>query len=128
MKLNHFAVSANSIEEAEKFFKDLLGLKKTRSFAVSADLIKEFFDVEREEQLLRYEGGEVAAEIFINQEREKNTNIFAHVCLEMENRDSLVEKADKLGFPVIKVPRKSGDSYYLFLKDNFGNIYEIKSK
>jgi catechol 2,3-dioxygenase-like lactoylglutathione lyase family enzyme len=126
MKLEHFAVSSNSEEDAEDFFSNLLGLEKTRSFTVSADLIEKFFGIEKEQKLLRFEGTNVAAEVFINKEKSKSTDIFTHVCLVIENRDELIQKAKKRGYPVIKVPRKNGPSYYLFLKDKFGNIYEIK--
>ncbi len=126
MKLDHFAISSNSEQEAENFFSNLLGLEKTRSFSVPADLMEQFFGIKKEQKILRFEGSDIAAEVFINKEKSKNTDIFTHICLVIENRDELIQNANKMGFPVIKVPRKNADSYYLFLKDSFGNIYEIK--
>jgi hypothetical protein len=29
---------------------------------------------------------------------------------------------------VIKVPREDSDNYYLFIKDDFDNLFEIKSQ
>jgi catechol 2,3-dioxygenase-like lactoylglutathione lyase family enzyme len=126
MELEHFAVSANSEEEADKFFTKVLGLEKTRDFKVDADLISQFFGVNTDQHLLRYESEGLAAEVFINKERETAENLFSHVCLVVENRDQIAQKAQSLGYKVIKVPRKNSDSYYLFLNDGFGNIYEIK--
>lgn len=126
MELNHFAVSANSVEKADKFFISLLGLEKTRDFNVDAELINQFFGVDSEQHLIRYESEDVAAEVFINKQKQKAENLFSHVCIVVEDRDQLVQKAEDLGFKVIKVPRKDSDSYYLFLNDEFGNIYEIK--
>jgi catechol 2,3-dioxygenase-like lactoylglutathione lyase family enzyme len=126
MELNHFAVSANSVEEADKFFITLLGLEKTRDFNVDAELISQFFGVDSDQHLIRYEREDVAAEVFINKQKQKANNLFSHVCIVVEDRDQLVQKAEDLGFKIIKVPRKDSDSYYLFLNDKFGNIYEIK--
>jgi len=126
MKLDHFAISSNSEEDAEDFFSNLLGLEKTRSFTVSADLMEKFFGVKKEQKILRFEGTDIAAEVFINKEKNKSTDIFTHVCLAIENRDILIQKAKKRGYHFTKVPRKNSPSYYLFLKDRFGNIYEIK--
>ncbi len=126
MKLEHFAVSANSKEEADKFFITLLGLKKARDFEVDAELINQFFGVNENLHLIRYENESIAAEVFINEKKQKAENLFSHVCLMVDNRDDLPQKAEDLGYKVIKVPRKNKDSYYLFLNDGFGNIYEIK--
>ena len=54
------------------------------------------------------------------------SHIFTHPCFLVEERDKLVEKAMSMNFPVIKVPRKDGIGYYLFVKDSFQNLYEIK--
>jgi hypothetical protein len=32
-----------------------------------------------------------------------------------------------MDFEVIKVPREGSDNYYLFIKDDFDNLFEIKS-
>ncbi|TFF97928.1 MAG: hypothetical protein EU541_07510 [Promethearchaeota archaeon] len=101
-------------------------MEKTRDFDVDAEKIKQFFGVNSEQHLIRYESKDVAAEVFINKVKNHADNIFSHVCLIVENRDELVNKAEALGFKTIKVPRKDSDSYYLFLNDGFGNIYEIK--
>jgi catechol 2,3-dioxygenase-like lactoylglutathione lyase family enzyme len=124
--LEHFAVSANSVDEADKFFVTLLELEKTRDFEVNAELIDQFFGVNSDQRLLRYEDDNIAAEVFINKEKKKAENLFSHVCLVIDNRDELIQKAKELGYKVIKVPRNNSDSYYLFLHDAFGNIYEIK--
>jgi len=33
-----------------------------------------------------------------------------------------------MGYDIVKVPRKDGVGYYLFIKDSFQNLYEIKEK
>lgn len=126
MKVNHFAIASNSEEDSDKFFKDLLKLEKVRDFTVPANLMKKFFEVDRDQKIIRYEEGEMAAEVFITEDETKRKDLFTHVCLKVENRDEIVDMGKKLGFKVIQVPRDDKNSYYLFIQDKFGNIYEIK--
>ncbi|MBD3212898.1 MAG: hypothetical protein GF311_09845 [Candidatus Lokiarchaeota archaeon] len=126
MKLEHFAVSSNSIEDCDEFFRKILGFKKTRDFHVNADLMEQFFGVKKEQQILRYEKNTLSAEIFINTEESSMRDTFTHVCLIIENRDKLIDKLEGHGYDYVKVQREGKESYYLFIKDKFGNIYEIK--
>ncbi len=126
MKIDHVAVGSNSEQDADKFFIELLGLKKTRSFTVSADLMEKFFGVKNEQLIVRYGNSSLSFEVFITNNTEKARDNFTHPCLSIENRDEFLNKASSLGFPIIKVPRKDSDNYYLFIKDLFDNLYEIK--
>lgn len=126
MKIEHVAVGSNSEQDADKFFMSLLGLEKTRSFTVSSDLMEQFFGVKKEQQIIRYEDDNVSFEVFITKDDQKTHDIFTHSCLLLEDRDSFVENALSLGFSVTKVPRKESEGYYLFVKDSFNNLYEIK--
>jgi len=126
MKIDHIAIAQNTEEDSDKFFVELLGLRKIRSFLVSADKMMNFFGVNQEYNFLRYEDENLGVEVVITNDNSKSTDLFTHPCLIIENRDELVEKAQKLEFPVIKVPRDDGNGYYLFIKDNYKNLYEIK--
>lgn len=126
MKIDHIAIAQNTEADSDKFFVELLGLRKIRSFSVSADKMMNFFGVNQEYQFLRYEDENLGVEVVITNDNSKSTDLFTHPCLIVENRDELIEKAQKLEFPIIKVPRDSGSGYYLFIKDNYDNLYEIK--
>lgn len=126
MKVEHIAVASNSEVDSDKFFINLLGLRKARSFNVSADLMEQFFGVKKEQQLIRYENNDLSFEIFITDDISKSKDIFTHVCLVIEDRDEFVKKSLSMGYTTIKVPRKDGDGYYLFIKDSYENLYEIK--
>jgi catechol 2,3-dioxygenase-like lactoylglutathione lyase family enzyme len=128
MKIEHVAVGYNSEEEADKFFIDLLGLKKVRSKSVPPDLMEKFFGVKREQEFVVYRKDDTNFEVFLTYDKSKSKDVFTHSCLVIENRDGFVDKASSLGFDVVKVPRKDGDGYYLFIKDSFQNLYEIKEK
>ena len=126
MNIEHVAVAANSEEESDNFFIDLLGLKKSRSFIVSKDKMEQFFGVNKEQDVIRYESSHMSVEVFVTNDDSKALDIYTHSCLLVNNRDALVDKAKTLNFPIIKVPRTDSDSYYLFIKDNWNNLYEIK--
>ena len=126
MKIEHLAVSSNSEEDSDNFFIKLLGLKKLRSFVVSSDLMEKFFKVKKEHKVIRYGNEGVSIEVFITDDKSKAIDKFTHMCLIIEDRTKLIDKARQMNYEVIKVPRKNSDVFYLFLKDKFNNLYEIK--
>ncbi|MFX1302260.1 MAG: VOC family protein [Promethearchaeota archaeon] len=128
MKIEHIAVGYNSEKESDKFFIGLLGLKKIRLKSVPADLMDKIFGVKREYTFVVYGNEDLSFEVFITKDKSKANDVFTHSCLVIENRDEFVNKASLMGFDVVKIPRKDVEGYYLFIKDSFQNLYEIKEK
>jgi len=126
--LEHIAIAANNESNSDNFFIELLGLEKTRSFIVSADLVEKFFGVNKEQKIIRYEKDSLSFEVFITDDESKAQDTFTHSCLLIEDRDDFVNRASSMGYDIVKVPRKDGVGYYLFIKDSFQNLYEIKEK
>ncbi|MBN1800255.1 MAG: hypothetical protein JW891_02045 [Candidatus Lokiarchaeota archaeon] len=126
LKLEHAAIASNTERESDLFFVELLGCKKARTFTVSKDLMEKFFQVACESEVIRYEKDKVNFEVFLTNDDAKTRDIFTHICLMIENRDEFFEKANQMGFNTVKVPREGSDSYYLFVRDFRGNLYEIK--
>jgi len=126
LKIEHIAVSSNSEEEADEFFIKLLELKKERDFVVPEDLMEQFFNVKKAQRIIRYENEDLSVEAFITDDKNQALDRFTHTCLIIEDRIKLIERAKKLNFEVIQVPRKNSDGFYLFLKDSYGNLFEIK--
>ena len=125
MKLEHVAIAFNSEVDSENFFVNFLEFKKVREFSVKPDLNEKFFGINKEQKVIRYENDSVAMEVFITNDKTKSMDLFTHMCIEVQDRDKLVEKAKLMNIKYIKVPREK-KGYYLFLKDSFGNLYEIK--
>jgi len=126
LKIEHIAVSSNSEEDADEFFINLLELKKKRDFVVPEDLMEQFFYIKKAQRIIRYENEDLSVEAFINDDKNQALDRFTHTCLIVEDRIRLIERAKKLNFEVIKVPRKNSEGFYLFLKDSYGNLFEIK--
>ena len=128
MKIEHVAVASNSEVNSDNFYIHLLKLQKVKSFTVSKELMNQFFGVNTDQQIIRYSNDSVNIEVFIINGNDKSFDIFTHTCIIVENRDKLVDDARKKGYQVSKVPREGSDNYYLFIKDDFGNLFEIKSQ
>ncbi len=128
MKIEHLAIGYNSEKEADKFFIDLLGLKKLITKIVTPDLMEKFFGIKKEQNFVVYGNNNSKFEVFITNDNSKAKDIYTHACLVIENRNELLDKASSMGFDVVKVPRKDGIGYYLFIKDSFKNLYEIKER
>ena len=128
MKIEHVAVASNSEVNSDDFYMSLLKLQKVKSFTVSKELMNQFFGVNKDQQITRYSNDSVNIEVFITNTNEKSFDKFTHTCIIVEDRDKLVDDARKKGYQVSKVPREGSDIYYLFIKDDFGNIFEIKSQ
>ena len=126
MKIEHIAVSSNSEEDADEFFINLLELKKERDFVVPEDLMEQFFNIKKAQRIIRYENEDLSVEAFITDDKNHALDRFTHTCLIVEDRIRLIERAKKLNFEVIQVPRKNNEGFYLFLKDSYGNLFEIK--
>jgi len=126
MKIDHIAVAANSIEDSDRFFMELLGLKKIKTFNVSGELMEQFFEINKEHNFVRYQNDNLGVEVIITNENSKAIDVFTHSCLIVDNREAFIKKSSSMGFKTIKVQRKDGEGYYSFVKDSFGNLYEVK--
>jgi catechol 2,3-dioxygenase-like lactoylglutathione lyase family enzyme len=126
LKIEHIALASNSERESDKFFIDLFGLEKVRNFMVSNDKMKKFFNVDAAHNFIRYGKEEVSVEVIVTNKKEQAKDSFTHSCIVVEDGLKLLEKAETMGYKTIKVSREKDSGYYLFLKDNFGNLFEIK--
>ena len=126
MKFEHAAVNSNSKENSEKFFSKLLGMELVRDFVVKRELISKFFGIDKDMQFLRYEKDDFAIEVIIRTDDSRAKDIYTHICLVINDREALIQEAHKLDFETIKVLRDDNSGFYLFIKDDYGNIYEIK--
>ncbi len=125
-EIEHIAIASNKEDDSDKFFIELLGLVKIRSFEVSADLMHKFFGVNKTQKIVRYEKDSLSFEVFITDDESKAKDTFSHTCILIKDRDIFVDRASYMGFSIIKVPRKDSSGYYLFIKDRYQNLYEIK--
>jgi catechol 2,3-dioxygenase-like lactoylglutathione lyase family enzyme len=124
--LNHVALVRRSESASDLFFQGVLGLEKTRSKTVDADLCGRLFDLGHDYRLVYYGNERIQFEVFLSERPDFPGAHVGHVCLDVEDADGLVRKAEEAGLKVRKAPR--GDSFVTFLEDEDGNLFEIKQR
>lgn len=124
MNLHHFAVVCSSIENADTFYKDILGLEKRKDTTITPDLSEQIFGITNECRLLLYSNTDFAVEVFLTQGDRDRKPSFEHVCLLVEDKKSFTEKCQAGGCEINLVPR--GDYFLTFIRDFDGNLFEIK--
>lgn len=122
--LNHIALQYQNKRDAEIFFSDILGIPKTRSFTVSADLSKEIFGITKNVDVDVFDNGIIRFEIFYMVDTHRSS--FSHTCIEVESKEKFIQTCKKYKLnPYIVI---KGEKKLLFAKDFSNNLYEIKNK
>ena len=126
MILRHVALVSSSEEKADKFYADLLGLKKVEPKRLPSALSKAIFNIESELIIINYMGDSVHFEIFINNPQMKSAGKVEHVCLDVIDLDAFLEKCRRFEVTILQV--KKENKLLTFIMDYDDNLFEIKSK
>ena len=122
--LRHMALVCSSEENADLFFVNLLGLKKSAPKTVSPAVSKAIFGVNFELRVVNYENDDIHFEIFIDSRQSKKGERLEHICLEVDDLPVFLQKCRNLKVKIIQVPK--GDSLLTFIHDFDNNLFEIK--
>lgn len=122
MKLEHIALNITNSEEIKNFYQDILGMVEVKNFNLDIKLAKQFFDINNDTEVYLMQRDELLLELFIN--GRKINSEFAHVCIQVRNREEIVEKAINSSYKCICRKREHFDQ--IFISDKSGNIFEIK--
>jgi catechol 2,3-dioxygenase-like lactoylglutathione lyase family enzyme len=126
MILRHVALTCSSEKKSDRFYKNLLGLKKSEPKTLSSSLSKAIFNVDSELLMINYLGGSVHFEIFITGSSSGSNRQIEHVCLEVDDLHGFLKRCDALEVEVSLIHK--GDRILTFIKDTDGNLFEIKQK
>lgn len=126
MKLKHVGLVSRSEENADRFLRDVLGLKKSEPKTLSRELCRSIFDEDRELTMVNYTDDSVQFEVFIDSRHPGKMRQVEHVCLEVEDMRAFLESCGRAGVSTRQVSR--GDSLLVFVRDADGNLFEIKEK
>jgi len=121
----HIGITINEESDIQAFYKDLLGLKEINKFDLYEDLSEKIFGINNTVSVSLFSNDDLLIELFLTDKKQKA--VYNHICISVKNRDNIIKKATSMGFPVTTIKRESKD-YLLFIKDNSGNIFEIKSQ
>ena len=107
-RIAHIAIAVRSVDEASRFFEQVLGLRRERTEVVETESAKvAFFPVGGTEiELVEGTGSGNPLERFL----EKRGEGIHHVCLEVANLDETMGKLRQAGVPLLdETPRPGAD-------------------
>jgi catechol 2,3-dioxygenase-like lactoylglutathione lyase family enzyme len=126
MNVKHVGLVSGSEKNADKFFGELLGLKKAEPKTLPAALSQALFDVNSDLIVINYQNDQVHFEIFISGAYKSSQRPIQHVCLEVDDLPSFLQKCRSLDVQILQI--RKGDSQLTFISDYDGNLFEIKKK
>jgi catechol 2,3-dioxygenase-like lactoylglutathione lyase family enzyme len=134
MKLKHIALVSSTEEKADRFYMEVLGLKKVNEKTIPAALSSQLFKVNTELKIINYANDNIHVEIFIRdthhvkaakaEAARARADRIEHVCLAVDNLEALLETCRKMRVVTARVPK--GDAIITFIQDYDGNLFEIK--
>ncbi len=126
MKIHHIALVCRSEESSDRFYQDLLGFEKMRSFTVSEELSRGFFGFESSFRAMTYAKDGMSFEVFVIEEGVAMSPRFNHVGLEVEDRAKFLEKCREMHVEIVEIPKE--EKIITMIRDFDGNLFEIKDK
>ncbi len=124
MLLHHVGIVNESEEKAERFYREFLGLKKTRQYIVPPELSGQLFSVPEEMKAIVFEGKGVRIEVFIHPEFRQPSPEIRHIGFLFDDLQAILERARL--FSVKHIVGKTKDKSVHFVRDYSGNLIEIK--
>jgi catechol 2,3-dioxygenase-like lactoylglutathione lyase family enzyme len=124
MLLEHVGIACCTEDNADKFYRDLLGLNKSEPKTLPLDLSRAIFDVEAELKIINYRGKDLHFEVFISSRINNIYRQIAHLCLEVDALSEFIQKCRHLDVEISRIPK--GDKVLTFIKDFDGNLFEMK--
>ena len=125
MELNHIGITNKSEDQALQFYRDFLGLEKTKEILLPPELSEQLFSLSQEIKVLVFEKHGIKIEVFISDFQHANPN-FTHFGIMLDNFSEVTEKAQRSHVDLIIGKHKEKTVY--FFKDFSGNLIEIKQK
>ncbi|MCP4628569.1 MAG: VOC family protein [bacterium] len=124
MLLKHAGLTCSTEDNADKFYRDLLGLNKSEPKTLPLDLSKAIFNLDAELQMINYLNEHSHFEIFITPQSRPSQRQIDHLCLEVADIVGFIAKCRSMAVEVVLVPK--GEKTLTFIKDFDGNLFEIQ--
>ena len=123
MLLRHAGLTCSTEDNADKFYRDLLGLNKSEPKTLPSDLSKAIFNLDAELKMINYMNEHSHFEIFITPQSHTSQWQINHLCLEVADLAGFIAKCHSFEVEVALIPK--GDKTLTFIKDFDGNFFEI---
>lgn len=124
MKLLHVGLNIQDKDELLGFYENILGFYPEYQFELSPVLATKVFGIEKQAEVFLYNTESIQFELFVYPEKIKLG--FAHICIEVNDREIIVQKCEQAGYPITRIQRDDKPDI-LFISDKAGNIFELKN-
>ncbi len=124
MRLHHVAVVCGSRENADLFYRDLLGLKPVKDQVIDRNLSEEIFGMACDCRIIFYANERFAVEVFVPAGPVERRASFRHICLVVPDLAGFETACRDAGMDVKRIAR--GEGHLTFVRDPDGNLFEIK--
>ena len=124
MEFVHTGLAVSSEKNADRFYRDLLGLEKLEPKTLPEDLSQALFGVNEDLTVINYKSDALHMEIFVSPSYKAPDKLIAHECIKVRDLDGFLTQCKAAGFKVLEVPK--GQSVVIFVSDFDGNQFEIK--
>lgn len=126
MVIKHVGIVCSSEENSTHFYERLLGLTRKDSKILPRELSRQIFKLDLDLKIINYADDNIHFEVFIDSRKRIENQRIEHVCIEVEDIASFLEKCLMLKINVLKIPK--GDKLLVFITDYDGNMFEVKAK
>jgi len=125
MQLIHVALVCGYEENADRFYRDVLGLEKQPPKLLAGALAKQIFELPRERELpiINYVSQHMHFEIFIDPTHKIDKGQIAHGCIDVGEMSPFLEECKQSEVAVRRIPK--GDKVITFIRDFDGNLFEV---
>jgi catechol 2,3-dioxygenase-like lactoylglutathione lyase family enzyme len=124
INIDHVALQCKNRNDAIIFYRDVLDLSLIKSFSLNEELSKSIFSINKSVEVLVFQGDNCKFEIFITDINLKLN--FNHICIFIDDVEGFFKKCNENNLKPFKVVK--GEKELLFVKDFYGNLFEIKIK
>jgi glyoxylase I family protein len=114
--LAHICISAKDLNETEKFYCSILGLKKKFSFIKNGKVSGYYLQINENNFIEVFQGNTIQSE---------QKPLIGHFCLEVEHIDIEIEKLKSSGVEVTDKKRGCDKSWQIWFKDPNGISIEL---
>ncbi len=122
IQLSHAALAVNDVEEIESFYARFLGFQKCYNFKIDAERSNSIFGINKEIEVIVIENQALRMEVFALEETPARVQ---HLCFEMKLNQQWLQQAESSPYWQSSFKNSSGNQT-VFLKDQCGNLFEIK--